>query len=106
MPAVFESILSPHFRFNPCDLTRRTAYHIPSQAARRPWVYNPTTHSTVALPVAVADLGHQSQVQQSSASYNYNADGTVARKTDANGNTELYTSDRVVIITRRRLLYL
>ena len=35
--------------------------------------------------------------QQSSASYNsynYNADGTVARKTDANGNTELYTADR------------
>src|ERR1035438_8078472 len=63
MPAVFESNLSPHFRFNPCDLPRRTAYHIPAQAARRPWVYNPTTHSTVALPGAVADLGHQSQVQ-------------------------------------------
>ena len=57
----------------------------------RTFVYAPTTYSTVTLPALW--LTSATNPENGTVSYTYNADGTLASKTDANGNTETYTYD-------------
>ena len=51
----------------------------------------PTTYSTLTLPAMW--LTSATNPENGTVSYTYNADGTLASKTDANGNTETYTYD-------------
>ena len=57
----------------------------------RTFVYAPTTYSTVTLPALW--ITSATNPENGTVSYTYNADGTLASKTDANGNTETYTYD-------------
>jgi YD repeat-containing protein len=55
----------------------------------RTFVYASTTYSTLVLPALW--LTYATNPESGTVSYTYNADGTLASKTDANNNTETYT---------------
>jgi YD repeat-containing protein len=57
----------------------------------RTFVYTPTTYSTLILPALW--LTSATNPENGTVSYTYNADGTLASKHDANGNTETYSYD-------------
>jgi YD repeat-containing protein len=57
----------------------------------RTFVYASTTYSTLTLPALW--LTSATNPENGTVSYTYNVDGTLAGKTDANGNTETYTYD-------------
>jgi RHS repeat-associated protein len=57
----------------------------------RTFVYTPTTYSTLTLPAMW--LTSATNPENGTVSYTYNADGTLASKTDAINNTETYTYD-------------
>jgi len=57
----------------------------------RTFAYNSTSYSTVNLPALW--LTSATNPENGTVSYTYNADGTLATKTDANGNPETYTYD-------------
>jgi YD repeat-containing protein len=57
----------------------------------RTFVYASTTYSTLVLPALWLTMA--TNPENGTVSYTYNADGTLASKEDANGNTETYTYD-------------
>ena len=57
----------------------------------RTFVYASTAYSTLNLPALW--LTSATNPESGTASYTYNADGTLASKTDANGNQETYNYD-------------
>ena len=57
----------------------------------RTFVYTPTTYSTLIPPALW--LTSATNPENGTVSYTYNADGTLASKLDANGNTETYSYD-------------
>jgi YD repeat-containing protein len=71
------------------SMPRVTGYGLVTQ--KRTFVYTPKTYSTLTLPAMW--LTSATNPESGTTSYTYNADGTLASKTDANGNTETYTYD-------------
>jgi YD repeat-containing protein len=57
----------------------------------RTFAYTSTAYSTLNLPALW--LTSVTNPENGTVSYTYNADGTLATKKDANGNTESYTYD-------------
>jgi len=57
----------------------------------RTFVYAPTTYATLTLPALWQTS--TTNPENGTVSYTYNADGTLASKHDANGNTETYSYD-------------
>jgi YD repeat-containing protein len=70
-------------------MPRTTGYGLVTQT--RTFVYASTTYSTLTLPAVW--LPSATNPESGTTSYTYNADGTLASKKDANGNTETYTYD-------------
>jgi YD repeat-containing protein len=71
------------------SMPRTTGYGLVTQT--RTFVYASTTYSTLTLPAVW--LTSTTNPESGTVSYTYNADGTLASKKDANGNTETYTYD-------------
>ena len=71
------------------SMPRTTGYGLVTQT--RTFVYASTTYSTLTLPAVW--LTSATNPESGTTSYTYNADGTLASKKDANGNTETYTYD-------------
>ena len=71
------------------SMPRTTGYGLVTQT--RTFVYASTTYSTLTLPAVW--LTSATNPESGAVSYTYNADGTLASKKDANGNTETYTYD-------------
>jgi len=70
-------------------MPRSTANGMKTQT--RTFTYAATTYSTLTLPALW--LTSATNPENGTVSYTYNGDGTLASKTDANGNTETYTYD-------------
>ncbi len=71
------------------SMPRTTGYGLVTQT--RTFVYASTTYTTLTLPAVW--LTSATNPESGTTSYTYNADGTLASKKDANGNTETYTYD-------------
>ncbi len=70
-------------------MPRSTANGMKTQT--RTFAYTATAHPNINLPALW--LTSATNPESGTVSYTYNSDGTLASKTDANGNTETYTYD-------------
>jgi len=85
-------------------MPRSTANGMKTQT--RTFAYTSTAHTSVNLPALW--LTSATNPESGAVSYTYNSDGTLANKTDANGNVETYTYDayqRLTSIPDRQQTY-
>ena len=71
------------------SMPRTTGYGLVTQT--RTFAYASTAYASLTLPAVW--LTSATNPESGTTSYTYNADGTLASKKDANGNTETYTYD-------------